>query len=346
MLERKGRLGTGPLGPADISGEATVGQIFASLWTAVVAALVWLGLMAVPGAPSFQGYVEGEFVLVSPTVGGQLVTLSVQRGQHVSAGDPLFALDQADEKAARDHAAATLSQAQDRLSNLAKGKRQPEIAAIAAQKAQAEAQARLAELDLDRQKKLVGSTAFMKQQFDQAQATFDQQTNRVMELSAQLQLSEMSLGRDDELHAAVSDVAANQAALAQAQWKLDQKTLAAPAAALVADTYFNPGEMIGAGQAVVSLLPPGNIKVRFFVPQEALAKFPIGAAVTIHCDGCAKDIPATVRFVSPQAEYTPPVLYNRENRNRLVFMIEARPTAEPEALRPGQPVDVALAAAS
>ena len=317
-------------------------QIFASLWAAVVAVLVWLGVMAAPGPPSFQGYVEGEFVLVAPTVGGQLVTLSVERGQHVASGDPLFALDQADEKAARDRAAAMLTQAQDRLSNLAKGRRQPEVAAIAAQKAQAEAQARMAQLDLDRQKRLIGSTAFMKQQFDQAQASFDQQTNRVAELAAQLQLAEMSLGRDDELHAALSDVAANQAALAQAQWKLDQKTLQAPAAALVADTYFNPGEMINAGQAVISLLPPGNIKVRFFVPQAALAQFPIGARVSIRCDGCAGEIPATVRFVSPQAEYTPPVLYNRENRNRLVFMIEARPTATPEALRPGQPVDVVL----
>jgi HlyD family secretion protein len=234
-----------------------------------------------------------------------------------------------------------LAQAQDRLSNLAKGKRQPEIAAIAAQKAQAEAQVRLAQLDLDRQKKLIGSPAFMKQQFDQVQANYDQQTNRVAELEAQLRLAEMSLGRDDELRAAVGDVAANQAALAQAQWKLDQKTLAAPTAALVADTYFNPGEMINPGQAVVSLLPPGNIKVRFFVPQEALGQFPIGARASIHCDGCARAIPAVVRFVSPQAEYTPPVLYNRENRNRLVFMVEARPTATPEALRPGQPVDVA-----
>jgi HlyD family secretion protein len=321
-------------------------QIFASLWSALVSVLVWLGLMTAPGLPSFQGYVEGEFVLVSPTVGGQLVTLSIERGQHVAAADPLFALDQADEKASRDQAAAMLQQAQDRLSNLAKGKRQPEIAVIAAQKAQAEAQVHMAQLDLDRQKRLIGSPAFAKQQFDQAQATFDQQTNRVSELAAQLQVAEMSLGRDDEVRAAVGDVAANQASLAQAQWKLDQKTLASPAAALVADTYFNPGEMINAGQAVVSLLPPENIKVRFFVPQDELAKFPIGTPGRIHCDGCGSEIPAAVRFVSPQAEYTPPVLYNRENRNKLVFMLEARPTERPESLRPGQPVDVVLPGAS
>jgi HlyD family secretion protein len=320
-----------------------VSNFFASMWSALAAVLIWLGLMSPPGPPTYQGYVEGEFVLVSPTVGGQLVNLAVERGQQVGGGGLLFALDQADEKAARDQAAALLAQAQDRLSNLAKGRRQPEIAVIAAQKAQAEAQVRLAQLDLDRQKKLIGSAAFMKQQFDQAQAAYDQQTGRVAELTAQLQVAEIPLGRDDELRAAVGDVNANQAALAQAQWKLDQKTLTAPTAALVADTFFNPGEMINPGQAVVSLLPPGNIKVRFFVPQEVLAKVAIGTRVTIHCDGCAKDIPATVRFVSPQSEYTPPVLYNRENRNRIVFMIEARPTETPEALRPGQPVDVALA---
>ena len=118
-------------------------NFFASIWSALAAVLIWLGLMSAPGPPSFQGYVEGEFVLVSPTVGGQLVTLSVERGQHVEAGASLFALDQTDEKAARDQAAAMLAQAQDRLSNLAKGRRQPEIAVIAAQKAQAEAQVRL-----------------------------------------------------------------------------------------------------------------------------------------------------------------------------------------------------------
>ena len=98
----------------------------------------------------------------------------------------------------------------------------------------------------------------MKQQFDQAQANFDQQKSRVAELTAQLQVAEIPLGRDDELRAAVSEVNANQAALAQAQWKLDQKTLVAPTAALVADTYFNPGEMSHPGQAVVSLLPPAQ----------------------------------------------------------------------------------------
>lgn len=304
--------------------------------------LLPLGLMSSATPPTFQGYVEGEFVLVSPNVGGTLETLSVRRGTHVAKGDDLFALDKTDEAAARNQAAAMLQQARARLANLAKGKRRPEIDVIAAQKAQAEAQMRLAELQLKRQQRLVGSPAFSPEQLDQARATYEQQRARVDELTAQLEVMQMSQGREDELRAAEGDIVANEAALAQAQWRLDQKTVAAPASGLVDDTYFNPGEMVAAGQPVVSILPPENIKVRFFVPEAMLARIPIGTKVTIRCDGCESGIPATVRFVSPQAEYTPPVLYNRENRERLVFMIEARPTAHPEALRPGQPVDVVL----
>src|SRR5579864_8203215 len=117
---------------AGVWARRRMSQFFASIWSAMAAVLIWLGLMSAPGPPTYQGYVEGEFVLVSPTVGGQLVTLAVERGQQIGAGGLLFALDQADEKAARDQAAAMLSQAQDRLSNLAKGRRQPEIAVIAA----------------------------------------------------------------------------------------------------------------------------------------------------------------------------------------------------------------------
>jgi HlyD family secretion protein len=318
-------------------------HFFSAFWAAVLAALVWLGLLSSPKPPTFQGYVEGEFVLVSPTLGGTLETRSVDRGMHVKKGDKLFSLDRADELAARDQAAALLKQARDRLANLQQGKRRPEIEVIAAQKAQAEAQMRLAELQLARQKRLIGTSAFSQEQLDQAQAAYDGQRAHVDELTAQIAVARIPQGREDELRAAEADVAANEAALAQAQWRLDQKTVAAPVSGLVADTYFNPGEMVAAGQPVVSILPPENIKVRFFVPQAMLVRVPIGTPIAIRCDGCARPIPATVRFVSPQAEYTPPVLYNRENRERLVFMIEAWPTARPEALRPGQPVDAVLA---
>lgn len=322
----------------------TVQHFLAALWSTAMSGLVAIGLMAAPAPPSVQGYVEGEFLLISPNVGGILDILSVHRGGHVVEGDSLFILEQSDEKAARDQAKANLEQARSRLDNLGKGKRRPEVDVIVAQKSQAEAQLRLAQIEYDRQQHLVTSGASSREQVDQARATFNEQTARVAELAAQLEVATQTMGRSDELRAAEGDISANAAALAQAQWKLDQKTVTAPTAALVADTYFNPGEMVVAGQPVVQLLPPENIKVRFFVREADLARFPVGAAVTIRCDGCAAAIPAIVRFVSPQAEYTPPVLYNRENRSKMVFMLEAWPTERPQALRPGQPVDVSPSA--
>lgn len=320
-----------------------LGHFFSSIGAAFMAFFAWLGLAAAPIPSSFQGYVEGEFVLVAPIIGGTLETLAVHRGAQVANGDALFALDGAEETAARDQAQAALRQARDRLLNLTKGKRQEEIDVIEAQKLQAEAQLRLTEQQLERQKRLAKSAAFAQEQLDQAEANFKLQKARVAELTAQLATARMTLGREDELRAAQADVAAAEAALAQATWRLDQKSRNAPVGGLVNETYYDPGEMVPAGQAVVSILPPENRKVRFFVPETALAHIPIGTKVGIRCDGCGAAIPALVRFVSPNAEYTPPVLYNRENRTRLVFMIEAYPTERAELLRPGQPVDVRLA---
>jgi HlyD family secretion protein len=139
-------------------------------------------------------------------------------------------------------------------------------------------------------------------------------------------------------------VDAARAQLAQNQWRLDQKAQAAPEAALVQDTFFSQGEWVPAGNPIVSLLPPRNIKLRFFVPEQRVGSLKLGQPVTVACDGCGAPIPAAISFVSPAPEYTPPVIYSKESRAKLVFLVEAKPKPE-EAVRlhPGQPVDVALA---
>lgn len=315
-------------------------RIWDACWSAVAAAAVALGLSSPATDGGYQGYVEGEYVLVSPTVGGQLLRLSVVRGDRAVTGGPLFALDSIAETADRDRAAAQMQQANDRLADLGKGRRRPEVEVILAQKAQAQEQLRLAGIELDRQTRLLATGDTAKALFDQTSTAYNQAKSRIDELEAQLRVALQPQGREDELRAAEADVAASEAALAEAQWRLDQKTVAAPAPGLVTNTFFRVGEMVAPGQPVVEILPAANIKVRFYVPQAALARVPVGAKVAVHCDGCAGALPATVRFASPQAEYTPPVLYNRENRDRLVFLIEAWPTENAELLRPGQPVDV------
>lgn len=303
---------------------------------AALAALVGIG--GAPPAPRYQGYVEAEFVRVASPVGGVLERIEVTRGGRVATGQPLFVLESGAERAQVAEATARLAQARARHADLLSGRRAPEIEAIIAQRGQAEANMRLARINLERQQGLRNSPAFARERLDEATAQFDQWTARVAELDAQIETARM-IGREAQIAAAAADVEIARATLDQAQWRLDQKTIAAAVGGMVADTMFRPGENVPAGAAIVSILPPENRRVRFFVPQAEIARVQIGAAVRITCDGC-QPIDARVTFVSPQAEFTPPVLYNRENRQRMVFMIEARADPPTEALRPGQPVDV------
>jgi HlyD family secretion protein len=110
---------------------------------------------------------------------------------------------------------------------------------------------------------------------------------------------------------------------------------------VVQQVYYRPGEVVPAGRAAISVLPPGNVKVRFFVPQAMLPKIAIDDSVTVRCDGCPADISAKITFIASSAEYTPPVIYSLEERQKLVFLIEARPATP--GLRVGQPVSVTLA---
>src|SRR5262245_2517529 len=300
-----------------------------------------LGLGGSGARATFSGYVEADYVMVTSSIGGTLVALDVARGDQVAAGTPLFALDDAAERAARDEAAAKLAQAQSQLANLRLGRRQPEIDAIAAQRAQAEAALRQSQADFERQIQLRRTSVSSEKQLDDARAQRDRDQNRLAEIDAQLEVARMP-AREDEIRAGEAAVTAAQAALAQAEWRLGQKRGVAPQAGLVVDTLYRPGEMVAAGQPIVQLLPPANVKIRFFVPEPVVGRIAIGQTVQVSCDGCGAPVPATVRFVSPQAEFTPPVIYSREERARLVFMVEARPNERAETLHVGQPVDVAL----
>jgi HlyD family secretion protein len=135
-----------------------------------------------------------------------------------------------------------------------------------------------------------------------------------------------------------------EARLNSAKTRLARRKVASPATGTIQQVYFRPGEMVPAGRPVVALLPPGNIKIRFFVPEATLPKISLGDMVTVRCDGCAPELMARVSFISRTAEYTPPVIYSLEERAKLVFLIEARPQ-HPENLRVGQPVTVLLTTA-
>jgi HlyD family secretion protein len=300
------------------------------------------------GPPAgYPGYVEAEYVRVGAPLAGTLARLAVQRGDTVAIDAPLFTLESASERAARAEAESRVAAAQSALANLEKARRPPEIAAARAQLAQAEASLRQSEADLARTRKLVADHFLPPQKLDEARAGRDRDRARVGELTAQVQLTQLP-ARADEIAGARAELKAAGDALAQAQWRVDQKAQAAPAAGLVVDTLFRPGEWVAAGAPVVSLLPPGHLKVRFYVPEASVASLRLGAPVTIRCDGCAAPIGARIAFIAPQAEYTPPVIYSRENRAKLVFLVEARPDdpAPGGNLKAGLPVEVALVTAA
>ncbi len=289
-----------------------------------------------------QGYVEGEFVRVAAPFAGTLVRLDTARGRPVEAGAPLFALEAESEEAARREALARARKAQLQVQDLESGKRPTEIASTQAQLAQAEAAAAFSEKGLQRTQDLVAKGFVSHSSLDAARATRDRDRNRVAELRADLATARLGF-REGEIRAAQAEAAAAREALAQADWRLRQKTVAAPVEGSVADTLFVPGEWVPAGAPVVSLLPPANVKVRFFVEERRLGSLHTGQEVAIACDGCGAAIRAPITFIATQAEYTPPIIYSRDSRAKLVFLVEARPAAgDAVRLHPGQPVDVTL----
>ena len=307
-----------------------------------LAAFVLLALTACskPAEPGWSGYAEGEFVYVAAPFPGALTALAVQRGQQVVRGAALFALDARSEHDAREEAQARLAAARAQAANTAKGRRSDEIAVTQAQLAQARAAAVLASAELSRQQQLVAQGFQSAARIDDARAAAEQGQARVIELEAALRVAALP-ARSDERNAAVASTQAAQAALAQAEWREQQKAQTAPADALVSDTFFRAGEWVNAGQPVVALLPAGGMRARFFVSERELGSIAVGQAVLIQCDGCGAPIAANIDRIATQPEFTPPVIYSNDQRARLVFMAEARPgTADAARLKPGQPVDV------
>jgi len=288
----------------------------------------------------WQGYLEGEFVQVAAPLGGRLDHLAVQRGTRVESGARLFTLEQASEQAAQREAADRLRSAQARVEDLKKGVRPSEIASLEARIEQARAATELSRRELDRLTPLLKSGAIPASDFDRGRLTHERNLRTNDELVAQLVTARLG-GRADAVAAAEAEVAAAAAATERMKWSVAEKSQFAPRAALVVETLFREGEFVPAGTPVVSLLPPENLKVRFFVPEAEFAGLKPGARIRVSITGRPAPLEARVNYLSPRPEYTPPILYNRENRSKLVFMVEAAlDPAVARDLNPGQPVDV------
>lgn len=293
------------------------------------------------GAP-YHGYVEGEYLYIAPTTAGVLKTLSVTRGQDVKQGAPLFALDATELEATLAAAKAAAARAKASWQDLTKGNRPEEIDVIAQEAEQARANLDSAEKEFKRAQGLLASGASSKADFDIKKASFEAATARVAEMQARLKTAQLG-GRDDAQEAARAAYDEALQAIVQAERHLIESAPNAPASGRIEDTYYHAGEYIKAGAPVVSLLPPENVKVLFYAPQKDIPHLSPGTPVTLTCDGCAAPIAAKITYIASQSEYTPPVIYSVESRDKLVFRVEAVPLTPVPTLRPGLPLDIAPA---
>ncbi len=300
----------------------------------------WLFASCEPPMPFATGYVEGNYVQIAPVATAQILALTVTSGDRVASGQPLVALEKRDAEIALAQAEAALSRADSQLANLRQGKRPEEIRVIEASLASARAQAGEARRTADRLLDLAARGVATETQRDDASTAAEVAEARVTEIEANLAVAQLP-ARPDEIAASEAALREATAARDHARWQLDKRDLTAPADGVITDVIRRPGEIAVAGQPVLSLLPDGAVRLRLYVPEAAIARIAPGSQLSVHCDGCPPDLVATISYIADGPEFTPPVIYSVDSRQKLVYLVEATP-ANGSSLKPGQIVDVDL----
>lgn len=293
------------------------------------------------------GYVEADYLFLSSPVSGRIEFLQVNEGSVLEAGREVFALEKDPEQTEEREAEAKLMQAHALLENAKKGKRPVELAVLESGLESALSELQLAQVTMKRKEGLGKRNVIAVEELDLARAQLDVHKARVSEIRAQIETSKMG-AREDEIKALESAVTAATQVLERLKWQVSQKTQYSPKPGRVEEIFFREGEYVPAGRPVLSILPKDNKKVRFFVPEQALARIKEGMKVSMIVDGVSHPYQAVISYISNQAEFSPPVIFSREVRSKLVFMVEAVFLAtdlgeERVGLNPGQPVEVIAA---
>jgi HlyD family secretion protein len=296
---------------------------------ALTGLLLWLAFApSSVNADVLSGYVEADPLYLASPVSGTVASLSVTDGERVVPNAPLFTVDARSMMANRDQAEAALAQARDQAAAA-----QASLSQQEANLAQAKAQAANASRDAARYAGVARDGGASAQDIDRAS------TAATNGWAAQRAAEALVHNTRSQLAAADAGIAHARAVLADAQAKLDQLSVRMPATGRIERAYFQVGEWAPANQPIVSVIADGKIRVRFFVPEGDISLYQPGKRVRFNCDSCGGPRGATIVYVSPQPEYTPPIIYSRRTRERMVFLVEARPDS-PGTLNPGQPVDV------
>ena len=290
----------------------------------------WLIYGRTPRERLLSGYIEGQNLYLAAPVAGTVASISAVEGVRVTAGQPLFTIDPATLSAQGDQAQASVTAARTQIAAAEATARQADAEAVAAA-----AEAERARRDLARllSVKSDDAAAVASKDLDAARAALSEANARVVAARRTAD------SRRAQIAAARAQAEEAQGGQREVQIRVNQLAPKAPADARVEDVLFQPGEWVSANQPVVNLLPDNKVKVRFFVPEKEVARYRPGRDVRFSCDACAPGLRATIRYVSARPEFTPPIIYSRDSRDRLVFMVEAYPK-KPAGLLPGLPVDV------
>ena len=296
-----------------------------------------------PVAPLAVGYVEGEFVLLAPIDVSQVTELSVKRGDRVESGSVIATLDEGDALIAVAQAEAGLAQAEAQLADIKIGKRPEEIAVLEATLRSAKAQSEESARVLARISDLYKRGTATKAQLDEATTQVEVGEAAISQAEANLAVAHLP-ARPEVIKAVENQVKQARATLDQANWRLSKRRITAPTAGRIDDVIRNPGDLAGPSAPVVSLLPDGAVKLKVYVPEGSFSSVAAGDVLAVNCDGCKPGLTARVSYVSPDPEFTPPVIYSLETRQKLVYLVEARPEGDATSLQPGLIVDVSLSA--
>lgn len=298
------------------------------------------GACAAP-EPLAAGYVEGDYVLLAPTRVGQLSGVSVRAGDTLEAGQTVAVMDRSDARIAVDRARAALAEAEAKLADLEAPKRPQEIAVLEAELASARAEAAEAGRVEARTRDLFDRGIATRAELDKAKTALERAEARVGQAEANLAVARLP-ARAEAIAAAEKRRDQMKSELAQARWQLSERTIRAPAAGRVDDVVRTAGDVAGPSQPVVSFLPEGAVKLKVYVPEPRFSELAPGALLAVSCDGCPDGLRARISYIAPDPEFTPPVIYSLETRQKLVYLVEARPVGAADALQPGQIVDVRL----
>lgn len=290
------------------------------------------------GDTHFNGYLEGEYIHISPYFSGRIAKIHVKEGESVTSGKLLFELEDTLQKANLNMAKANLTSLEEKLEDLNLGMRKEEIERIKAKLNEARAASWLADKNWQRTKKLIAKNSISDKEADIIKAELERAKAVVSELEASLKIANLP-ARTNQINSLKADIGALKEDIKAKEWQLNETKIYAPKAGKIEEIFYKESEWALNAKPVILLLPTNELKAKFFVPIASVGEFKEGQKIEISCRGC-ENLSATVVKIASKPEYTPPIIYSEKTQDTLTYRVEALIDNPSEFLHPSLPISV------